>query len=90
MTEQEQKLSLEFSSPMCAAKFRRALKNVRSKARIETDAEGNTIMFLRPLNLLEFGASLNRRGMDKCKTSNAILRFLDANKEESIRFEHLN
>jgi hypothetical protein len=78
----------EFDSPGCEAKFRKALRNVPSKTYIKNDGAKLT-MFVRPFNLLEFGASINHHGLEQCEASKNILRYLDKNKEEILKFEHL-
>lgn len=77
----------KFDSPHCEAKFRRALRGVPSKAFIKQE-EMRSILCLRPVNLLEFGAAVNREGLEQCRAARKILQFLDKNKEEFLKFEH--
>jgi hypothetical protein len=76
------------SSPLWKEKFRRALKNVPSKAFIRRNSEGAVTLFIRPMNLLVFGSSLNNRGLEHCPNTRSILQHLDKNPDEFIRFEH--
>lgn len=78
-----------FCSTECRQDFRRALKNVPSKAYIKREG-GRLALYVRPENLLEFGASVNRNGLVGCEATKRILRHLDRNKDEFIRFEHVN
>lgn len=77
----------KFDSPQCEAKFRRALRNVPSKAYIRRE-EMKSVLCVRPYNLLELGASVNRQGLEQCPATRKILRYLDKNKEEFLKFEH--
>lgn len=77
----------EFDSAKCESKFRRALRGIPSKGYIKGEGAKLTL-FLRPVNLLELGASVNRQGLEKCETTRKILRYLDKNKEEFLKFEH--
>src|SRR4051812_33927222 len=72
---------IEFDSPKCESKFRRALRGVPSKTYISRRGV-KLILCVRPVNMLEFGWSLNRNGLQHCETANKILRHLDKNKEE--------
>lgn len=77
----------KFDSPQCEARFRRALRGVASKAFIKR--EGIKVVFcLRPDNLLELGAAVNREGLEQCRATRKILQYLDRNKEEFLKFEH--
>jgi hypothetical protein len=77
----------KFDSPDCESKFRRALRNVPSKAFIERDG-AKAVLCVRPFNLLELGASVNRQGLEQCRSTRKILRYLDNNQEEFLKFEH--
>jgi hypothetical protein len=77
----------KFDSPHCEARFRRALRNVPSKAYIKRE-EMKAVLCVRPYNLLELGASVNREGLEQCHATRKILRYLDKNKEECLKFEH--
>lgn len=78
-----------FHSPQCEEKFRRALRGVASKAFIKHEGV-KSVLCLRPVNLLEFGASVNRQGLENCRTTRKILQYLDRNKEEFLKFEHFS
>jgi hypothetical protein len=78
----------KFCTPECRNDFRKSFRNVPSKAFIRRD-NGKLALYVRPVNLLEFGASVNRHGLEGCEPTKAILRHLDKNKEEYIRFEHV-
>jgi hypothetical protein len=77
----------KFDSPHCEEKFRRALRNVPSKAYIKREGL-KSVLCVRPYNLLELGASVNRQGLEQCPATRKILRYLDKNKEEFLKFEH--
>ena len=77
----------KFDSAKCEMKFRRALRDIPSKTYIRNEGAKLT-MFVRPFNLLEFGVSVNRQGLEQCETTKKILRYLDKNKEEFLKFEH--
>jgi hypothetical protein len=77
----------KFASPQCEAKFRRALRNIPSRAYIKRQ-EMKAVLCVRPFNLLEFGASVNREGLEQCQATRKILQYLDRNKEEFLKFEH--
>jgi len=77
----------KFDSPQCEAKFRRALRNIPSRAYINRKG-AKAVLCVRPFNLLEFGASVNREGLEQCQTTRRILQYLDKNKEEFLKFEH--
>ena len=76
-----------FDSLKCEAKFRRALRNVPSRAYIKREGI-KAVLCVRPFNLLELGAAVNRQGLEQCKATRKILRYLDKNKEEFLKFEH--
>ena len=85
----------QFDSPKCESKFRRALRGVPSKSYISRSGGGGgegegakVTLFVRPENLLEFGASVNRQGLENCEATRKILRYLDKNKDEFLKFEH--
>lgn len=77
----------KFNSPQCETKFRRALRNIPSRAYIKLEGV-KAVLCVRPFNLLEFGASVNREGLEQCQATKEILRYLDKNKEEFLKFEH--
>lgn len=76
-----------FDSPQCEAKFRKALRGVPSKAFIKRVGV-KSVLCLRPVNLLELGAAVNREGLKQCRATRKILQYLDRNKEEFLKFEH--
>lgn len=77
----------KFNSSDCESKFRRALRGVPSKAHIRREGE-KAVLCLRPENLLQFGAAINREGLETCRATRKILQYLDRNKEEFLKFEH--
>jgi hypothetical protein len=84
----EENLVENLCSPDCRNEFRRSLRDVPSEAFIKRRGE-KLILFIRPLNMLQFGQSVNRNGLQGCDRANAIIRHLDRNKNEFIRFEHV-
>ena len=78
---------IKFTSYETESRFRLALGGIKSVARIER-AGDRTTLYLRPENLLVFGASVNRQGLEQCVTTKKILRSLDKNKDLYLRFEH--
>lgn len=80
-------LLTEFCSDECRNSFRRALRNVPSKSFIRVK-NGRLVLFIRPVNLLVFGKSLNDNGLENCAPTKAILREMDRNQERFIRFIH--
>ena len=79
----------KFDSPQCEAKFRRALRGIPSKAFIKREGV-KSVLCLRPFNLLEFGAAVNREGLEQCRATRKILQYLDRNEEEFLKFEHFS
>jgi hypothetical protein len=81
---------VEFPSADAARMFRLCLGKVTTLCKIYSDDEGNRVIAFRPKDFPSFRFVLENHGLGNCPVSKGVLKLIEHNPAEYLRFTHFN